>query len=153
MPPIQRVARIVGLGSLILFAGTVGSVFANVRLPHIFGDHMVLQRDKPVRVWGWADAGEKVTVTIGSEHAEATGDEHGRWKVELPPVSAKSALEVTVAGKNTIVLHDVLVGEVWICSGQSNMQWTVANSNDSKKEIAEAKHPNIRLCTVPMRPA
>jgi sialate O-acetylesterase len=137
----------------MVLAGLAGSSLADVRLPHIFGDHMVLQREKPVRVWGWADTGEKVTVTIGGEHAEATADERGAWKVELPAVSSKSAIEVKVAGKNTIVLHDVLVGEVWVCSGQSNMQMTVNSSNDAKKEIAAAKHPEIRLFTVPMRPA
>ena len=153
MPRPQRIARIVALSCLTLLAGLTGSSRADVRLPHIFGDHMVLQREKPVRVWGWADTGEKVTVTIESEHAEATSDEHGAWKVELPPVSAKSAIEVKVAGKNTIVLHDVLVGEVWVCSGQSNMQMTVSSSNNARKEIKEANHPEIRLFTVPMRPA
>jgi sialate O-acetylesterase len=153
MPRPQRVARIVGLSCLMVLAALAGSTLADVRLPHIFGDHMVLQREKPVRVWGWADTGEKVTVTIGSEHAEATADERGAWKVELPAVSSKAPIEVKVAGKNTIVLHDVLVGEVWVCSGQSNMQMTVASSNDAKKEIAAAKHPEIRLFTVPMRPA
>jgi sialate O-acetylesterase len=154
MPRPQRVARIVALSSsLIVLASLAGSSRADVRLPHIFGNHMVLQREKPVRVWGWADTGEKVTVTIGSEHAETTADERGAWKVELPAVASKAAIEVTIAGKNTIVLHDVLVGEVWICSGQSNMQMSVNASNNAKKEIAEANHPEIRLFSVPLRPA
>ncbi len=153
MPRPQRVARIVALSSLIVLAGLAGSSLADVHLPHIFGDHMVIQREKPVRVWWWADAGEKVTVTIGDQHGEATPDEHGEWKVELPPISGKSAIEVKIAGKNTIVLHDVLVGEVWVCSGQSNMQMSVASSKDAKKEIRAANHHEIRLFTVPMRPA
>ena len=153
MPRLPRVARIVGLCPLILCVALSAPCVADVRLPHIFGDHMVLQREKPIRVWGWAEPGEKVTVAIGNEHAEATADEHRHWKVELPPVASKSPIEVTVAGKNKIVLHDVLLGEVWICSGQSNMQMSVASSDNSRKEIADANHPNIRLLTVPMRPA
>jgi sialate O-acetylesterase len=153
MPRLQRVARIVGLLSLFLPANCVSVAIADVQLPHIFGDHMVLQREKPVHVWGWAEPGEKVTVTIGKEHAEATADQHRNWKVELPAVSEKGPLDVTVAGKNTIVLHDVLVGEVWICSGQSNMQWPVSASSHGRKEIEDANHPNVRLFTVPMRPA
>jgi sialate O-acetylesterase len=153
MPRLQRVARIVGLGLLISLAGVIRPSVADVRLPHIFGDHMVLQRDKPIRVWGSADPGEKVTVSIGKEHAEATADLHRNWKVELPAVSEKGPIDVTVAGNNKIVLHDVLVGEVWVCSGQSNMQWNVERSAHGKKEVEEANHPEIRLCTVPMRPA
>ena len=114
MPRLQRVARIVGLGLLISLAGLIRTSVADVRLPHIFGDHMVLQRDKPVRVWGWAEPGEKVTVTVDKEHAEATTNEHRDWKVELPAITAKGPIDVTVAGKNTIVLKDVLAGEVWI---------------------------------------
>jgi sialate O-acetylesterase len=153
MRPPQRVARIVGFGSLILLAGLIPRCIADVRLPHVFCDHMVVQRDKPIRVWGSAEPGEKVTVTVGKEHAEATADAERHWKVELPATNEKGPIEITVAGKNTIVLHDVLVGEVWICSGQSNMQMNVASSTHAKREIAEANHPQIRLCTVPMRPA
>lgn len=153
MPRLQRVARIVGLALLISLGGVIRTSVADVRLPHIFGDHMVLQRDKPVRIWGSADPGEKVTVTIGKEHGEATADEHRKWTLEVPAVSAKTPIEVTVAGKNTIVLHDVLIGEVWICSGQSNMQMNVASSSHARKEIEQANHPEIRLFTVPMRPA
>jgi sialate O-acetylesterase len=153
MPRHQRLARIVGFASLVLLSGLMQRSHADVRLPHIFGDHMVLQRDKPVRVWGSAEPAEKVRVSIGKEHAEATADEHRKWSVELPPLPAGSPIEVTVEGKNTIVLHDVLVGEVWICSGQSNMQFNVASALHARKEIEQANHPEIRLFTVPMRPA
>ncbi len=153
MPRPQRLARIVGFSCLVLFGALIARCDADVRLPHIFGDHMVLQREKPVRVWGWADPGETVKVSVADKQGETTADPQGHWNVELPAVTATSPIEMTVAGKNSIVLHDLLVGEVWICSGQSNMQMNVASSNDAKKEIKGAKHPNIRLFTVPMRPA
>jgi sialate O-acetylesterase len=153
MPRIQRLARFVGFAFLALLVCLTQRCFADVHLPHIFGDHMVLQREKPVRVWGWADPGEKVSVSIGKNSAEATTDEHHKWSVELPPLSVGAPIEVTVHGKNAITLHDVLVGEVWICSGQSNMQWSVSAVNHARKEIDKADHPEIRLFTVPMRPA
>jgi sialate O-acetylesterase len=154
MSRIQRVARIVAFACAVSALGLIQSTVADVHLPHIFGDHMVLQRDKPIRVWGSAEPGEKVHVSIGKESAETAADEQRKWKVELPPlaVSAKP-IEVTVEGKNTIVLHDVLVGEVWICSGQSNMQYSVSAVVHARQEIDQANHPEIRLFNVPMRPA
>ena len=125
---------------------------ADVRLPRIFGNQMVLQRGLPVHVWGTADSGEKVTVSIGKSESSATANEQGKWKVELPPLSAGSPVEVKVSGKNTITLHDVLVGEVWVCSGQSNMGLTVQRAANAKKEIAAATHPQIRLFSVPLIP-
>jgi sialate O-acetylesterase len=149
----QCFASLVGLVTLLCLAGQSEMSLADVRLPHIFGNHMVLQRGLPIHLWGWADANEKVKVSIGKEQAETTADEHGKWKVELPAVSATAPIDVTIEGKNTIALHDVLIGEVWLCSGQSNMQFSVASVEHSHKEIEEANHPNIRLFTVPMRPA
>jgi len=153
MKRFQRVSLVLGFAiGLSLGLGTRPCP-ADVRLPRIFGNQMVLQRDLPVRVWGTADPDEKVTVSIGKNEASATADPHGKWKVELPAVPAGSPVEIKVSGKNTLTLRDVLVGEVWVCSGQSNMQMSVIASNDGKKEVAEAKHPQIRLFTVPMRPA
>ena len=114
---------------------------------------MVLQRDLPVRIWGKADPGEKVTVSIGKDEATTQADKDGRWKVELSPLKAGNPVEVHVSGKNTITLRDVLVGEVWVCSGQSNMQMSMNGVTNAKQEIAAANHPHIRLFTVPMRPA
>jgi sialate O-acetylesterase len=150
MPRLQRLVPIVGL---LCLAGLIQTCLADVRLPHIFGTHMVLQRDKPVRLWGWADPEEKVKVSIGKANGEAAADKQGKWSIELPPASATAPIDVTIEGKNSIVLHDVLVGEVWLCSGQSNMQWPVSMVTHARKEIADAKHPQIRLFTVPMRPA
>jgi sialate O-acetylesterase len=100
-------------------------------------------------IWGWADPGEKVTVTLGDQKAEATADKDGKWQVRLAAMKAGTGpLEMTVAGKNTLKLANILIGEVWICSGQSNMGFTVKGVINSDQEIAEAKHPKIRLFSV-----
>ncbi|GAG11125.1 unnamed protein product, partial [marine sediment metagenome] len=123
---------------------------ANVRLPAVFSDHMVLQQGIKIPVWGWADAGEKVTVTFTNRIRQATAvaDSNGRWEVRLDPLPACGPHTMTVAGKNTITVSDILAGEVWVCSGQSNMQMSVRSSADAEAEIAAAKYPNIRLLTV-----
>jgi sialate O-acetylesterase len=124
-------------------------VRGDVKVPAIFGSHMVLQRDQKDRVWGWADPGEEVTVRIGGQrHATAAGAD-GRWQVMLDPMQVGGPHTLFIEGKNTIKLDDVLIGEVWICSGQSNMQMSVAGANDADLEIATAKYPMIRLITVP----
>ena len=125
---------------------------ADVRLPAMFTDHAVLQRDMPVPVWGWADAGEKVTVKIGKQTKTATADaQTGKWTVTLDPLSVGGPLTLTVSGKNKIEVTDILVGEVWICSGQSNMQFAVNGVRGSKEEIAAANYPKIRLISVPQK--
>jgi sialate O-acetylesterase len=118
---------------------------ADVTLPPLFADHVVLQRDQPVRIWGWAAAGEAVTVTFAGSSAHASADASGRWLVTLPPqkVSA-TGRDLEIRGRTTHVLHDVLVGDVWLCSGQSNMELGVASSLDAKREIAAANLPTIR---------
>jgi sialate O-acetylesterase len=135
--------------SLGVVLALVAAVRADVKLPAIIGSNMVLQADMKPCIWGWADAGEKVTVTLGDQKAEATADKDGKWQVRLAAVKAGTGpLEMTVAGKNALKLDNILVGEVWICSGQSNMEWSVKSSKDPEKEIAEAKYPKIRLFTV-----
>lgn len=116
----------------------------------IFGDSMVLQRDKPVPVWGWAAAGEEVTVEFAGQKVATKTGEDGRWKVALQPMTADATPhDLTITGaSNKQVFHDVLVGEVWLCSGQSNMVWAVRNCNNAKEEIAAANFPGIRMFTV-----
>src|SRR6478672_656646 len=92
---------------------------ADVKLPAIFGDHMVVQRGMKVPVWGSADAGEKVTVKAIQQEQSATADDKGQWRVTLDPIASDQPITITVSGKNSITLNDVLVGEVWLCSGQS----------------------------------
>jgi sialate O-acetylesterase len=139
---------------LTLFLGGLAvsltaTAHADVKLASIFGDSMVLQRELPVPVWGWADAGEQVTVTFGDQTKQVAADSNGRWQVNLDPLSADAeGRSLKVSGNNSIELKDVLVGEVWICSGQSNMEWGVGGSMNAKEETAAADHPMIRLFDV-----
>ncbi|HDP35249.1 MAG TPA: sialate O-acetylesterase [Candidatus Hydrogenedentes bacterium] len=134
------------LAAIVLF---VYGASATVSAPSIFGDHMVLQQGKSLPVWGNADPQEKVTVTLGKKTKSATANAEGKWKVEMPRMKAGGPYELTVRGTdNTLLFTDVLVGEVWLGSGQSNMQWNVANSANGDAEIAAADYPNIRLFSV-----
>lgn len=126
---------------------------ADVKLPSIFSDHMVLQQGMPVPVWGQASPGERVAVSLGRERGEATAGRDGRWLVRLPALRAGGPHELAVAGRNTIRLRDVLVGEVWLASGQSNMQFSVENAQNPKQEIAQASYPQIRTFNVALTAA
>ena len=125
------------------------SAFA-VSLPPVIGNHMVLQRDLPVPIWGWGEKGEKITVSFAGQSKSATVGKNGKWMLKLDKlkVNAKPS-NLTVKGNNEIKLENILVGEVWICSGQSNMEWKVAQCANGKEEIAAANHPAIRLFDVP----
>ena len=116
----------------------------NIRLPKILSDNMVLQRNKPITVWGWADANEKVMVQFKNQTKTSKADKTGKWIVTLNPEAAGGPFQLTLKGKNTIILNNILVGEVWVCSGQSNMEWTVRNSNNAEQEIQQGNYPEIR---------
>ena len=133
--------------ALHVLALTVSS--GQVSVPHVISSHMVLQRDMPIMIWGWAGRGGAVTVELAGNKIATAANERGEWKVKLPKMKAGGPHTMTIAGKNTITLTDILVGEVWVCSGQSNMQWGVNGSNNAGAEIAGAKFPKIRLFTVP----
>jgi sialate O-acetylesterase len=126
----------------------IPNVLAEVKLPAILGNHMVLQCDAKVRLWGWANPKEKITVSFNGQKSETQAVMDGTWSVRLKPMKAGGPFEMTVTGKNTIVLKDILVGEVWVGSGQSNMAMSVAEVNNAEKELASANYPNIRLFTV-----
>lgn len=129
-------------------------IFADVTLPRILDNNMVLQRDIPLPVWGWAEPGEEVTVSIAGQELSTKANDQGRWQVRLAPLAASSEpLEMTVAGKNQIKLQNILVGEVWVCSGQSNMAWAVSQVQNAEKELADADQPMIRLFESPKVPS
>jgi sialate O-acetylesterase len=134
--------------------GSLHAASAAVKLPALFTDNMVLQRDHAIPIWGWADKGETVTITLGDENVTAKAGDDGHWKASLAKLEATpegKSLEMTVKGSsgNSITLKNFLVGEVWVCSGQSNMEMGVGIAKDAQKEIAAADHPQIRLFTVP----
>jgi len=140
---------IVGMGLGLVLAASTTALWAEVKLPKILGDNMVLQQQTEVRIWGWADPEEEVTVQFQDQKVSTKADTKGRWLVKLRTPEAGGPYEVQVAGKsNRITLRNVLVGEVWIGSGQSNMQWPVSRSDNAQQEIAAAKYPKIRLFTV-----
>jgi len=121
---------------------------AAVKPNGLFTDNMVLQQGKKIPVWGTADGEEQVTVHLENQKASAQVKD-GKWLIWLDPMKAGGPFEMTIRGENTITLKNVLVGEVWICSGQSNMQWPVTASADSQQTIANSANPQIRLYTVP----
>jgi sialate O-acetylesterase len=133
----------------LLLSGAISPARADVKLPAIFGSHMVLQQGQKDRVWGSAAPGEEVSVSIGDQTKTAAADKDGKWTVTLDPLPVGGPLTMTVKGKNTITFDDVLVGEVWICSGQSNMQFSLSASYDGDIEALAAKFPKIRLISVP----
>jgi sialate O-acetylesterase len=120
------------------------SALAEVRLPKIISDHMVLQAEKQATLWGWADPQEKIEVTLGTKTATTAANSEGKWSVKLDVPAAGASLEMSVAGKNTVTVKDILIGEVWICSGQSNMEWMVSQSDNKDAESAAANYPLIR---------
>jgi sialate O-acetylesterase len=121
-----------------------------VTMPAIFGDHMVLQEGVLLPVWGMAAPGETVTVSVGDHTGQATADSSGAWMVKLNPLPANGQpVDVQVTGSNTLVFHDVLIGDVWICSGQSNMAFGIGNAHNASQAISNANNPQIRLFVVP----
>ena len=130
-----------------LLLGAFAPVSAEVKVASVFGDNMVLQREQPVPVWGMATPGETISVSFGGLEAKAKTGANGKWRVRLAAMEVNDqAQEMTIAGEaDKLVLKNVLVGEVWLCAGQSNMGWVVANSNNAAEEIKAAKYPGIRL--------
>ncbi len=133
---------------IVLFCLSL-STHAQVRLPKVLGDNMVLQRNKPIQLWGWANANEKISVTFKKQTVTTKANKNGEWRLSLKPEVAGGPHQLTVKGKNTITLSNILVGEVWVCSGQSNMEWTVRNSNNAAAEINAGNYPMIRHIAIP----
>jgi sialate O-acetylesterase len=133
----------------VVLLTTTMSAHAEVTLNGLFTDHMVLQRELPVAVYGAAEPGEKVTVAFSGQEKAATAGNDGTWSVQLDAVQASTnAAVLTVTGKNKIELKDILIGDVWVCSGQSNMEWTLGSCK-RPDDIKEAKFPLIRQFLVP----
>ena len=135
------------LTSLLGLAAACPALLADVKPAMPFTDHMVLQRDMPVPVWGTAAAGEQVTVSIAEQKKTATADKDGNWALKLDPMPAGGPFEMGLqgAGDSKVTLKDVLVGEVWLCSGQSNMQWASAECGFSKRELAKCADNLMRF--------
>ena len=126
----------------------------DLKLPSLFTDHMVLQRNTRAKVWGWSAPNDQVTVAIANQQKQTQADARGEWMLQLDPLPAGGPHDLTISTKDkTLTIKDVLIGEVWICSGQSNMEWPLRASTNGPEEAAKANNPNIRLFTVPKRMA
>jgi len=130
-----------------------GKCRGNVTLPPIFGDNMVLQQKVKMNVWGNADAGESVTVEMGPDRAQTVAGNDGTWSVKLDGLKSGGPYDMTVSGKNRIAIHNIAIGEVWVCSGESNMEFPVVAARNGGEEMAEADLPMLRVFTVEHRAA
>jgi len=140
----KRLAALVGF-----LVGSCAMASATPSLPSLFSDHMVLQRGRPIPVWGSADPGESLRVTLADRSAEAVAGPDGRWRVVLEPLAAGGPLTLVVEGKTRLTVRDVLIGEVWVASGQSNMHFALRGSSTAAEDLPLASHGGIRLFTVP----
>ncbi|MCU0709127.1 MAG: sialate O-acetylesterase [Pirellula sp.] len=137
------------LASGLALSGITSTVIAETKLPNIFSDGMVLQQGQPNKIWGRDYPGQAITIAIGDQQLTTTADASGNWEAKLPAFPVGGPHLLTVAGSSAKIVRDVLVGEVWICSGQSNMQWSVAASNDPDLERLSANYPKIRMINFP----
>jgi len=145
----NRTYLLIATTLLMLGSACTQQILAEVTLPSVIGSHMVLQRNSPLPVWGWADPGEQITVEITGNRESTKADTKGRWKVVLSPMKTQSTpLSMTIRGSNTINLENILIGDVWFGSGQSNMQMPMLETGVNAREIAAAHHPQIRLLQV-----
>jgi sialate O-acetylesterase len=136
LPPLRATA---------LFIALACAARAEVALPYLIADRMVIQRGLPVHIWGRAEPGEAITVEFRGDTRRAATDLLGRFSVYLPPGAAGGPFSMVVSGTNTITLQDILVGDVWVAAGQSNMEWPIAWAGDARTELAQARYPRIRL--------
>lgn len=144
-----QIKRILFLLCLLFFFAFPG--YTQIRLPNLLCDSMVIQRDAEIKVWGWASPGEKVNVSFNGKHGGAIAGSDGKWLLKLPPMKAGGPYKMELKGKNTLVLTDILIGDVWLCSGQSNMVHQMRLHNITyAKEISEANYPEIRQFLVPV---
>lgn len=141
-----RISAPVFLGCVL-----VVPIYAEPVLPHLFSDHMVLQRDANIRVWGWAEPDEKISASLGGNTKAASADGQGHWKIDLPAMQAGGPFVLRVQGKKTVEFKDVLIGEVWIASGQSNMTFGLSGATGGAEEIPKADYEEIRFFTVPQK--
>jgi len=140
----KRILILVGLLTLPLLLS------ATIKLPKILADHMVVQRQRPLNIWGWADPGETVKVKFNGHQAQVKTSRDGKWKVTLPAMEHGGPYEMIISGKgNSITLKNVLIGDVWVGSGQSNMEWIMENTIDAEKAMTASANAKIRLFTVP----
>jgi len=149
----KEVSKIVTRSALcLLFLSVSGlKLWAEPRLPHLFGDHMVLQRGEEIRIWGWSDPQETIEVNLAGSSRQTAANREGQWSVSLPPLPAGGPFVLEVRGKKTLRFKDVMIGEVWVASGQSNMTYALSGAANATEEIPKANDPGLRFFTVPKK--
>lgn len=135
----------------LLLALLAATAQAEVRLSNVFGEHMVLQRDRPLHLWGSATPGQTLTVELAGRKASTRVGADGRWRVQFAPLPAGGPHRLRVQGDQTVELHDVLIGDVWLLGGQSNMEWPLAQTDTGAQEIASPQNPQLRHLRLPLR--
>ena len=139
--------KLLSLTVCLLFV--LSQIMAQLSVPTFFSDHLVLQREKPINIWGTTNAGERISVTLGNAQKSTRTDKNGKWSVSLPPMQAGGPYTLNVKSlKQTLSFTDILIGEVWICSGQSNMEFRLRSANHATEEVAAANYPQIRSFNV-----
>jgi sialate O-acetylesterase len=138
---------------ILLMLTAAVSALADPALPHLIGDHMVLQQKHEIHIWGKADPGEMISVSLADHNSKAQADADGNWSVQLPPMTAGGPFSLNIMGKKEVIVKDVMIGEVWVASGQSNMTFSLSGSAGAEEEIPKADYANIRLFTVPKKVA
>jgi sialate O-acetylesterase len=144
------------VAAVLVLTGSALAAVPDAPLPFvspIFGDNMVLQRGKPNPIWGWSQPGDTVRVEMGDKSATTTAGADGRWEVKLDPPPPGGPYTVKITGRQTLELHEVLVGDVWICAGQSNMQFGLGQARNGAEEVKAAEHPEMRFYVVGQRAA
>lgn len=127
------------------------SLCAEIKLPTLLSNNMVLQRDIPINIWGWAKPGEKIAIEFNTQNLKTKVSANGDWKITLKSMSTGGPFEMLITGENTITLKNILIGDVWVCSGQSNMEWPLNQAKNGQEETANANNPKMRLFYVPKR--
>lgn len=149
LPLLKKTKSVTFFLAIILLIVFQNASWANVRLPKLVSNHMVLQRGVPLPLWGWADPDEKITITFDNKEYNIITGKDGKWNTQLPPMEAGGPFVMTINGKNMITIRDILIGEVWLASGQSNMEWHLnQNINNFEQEIKNGNYPLIRLFDV-----
>ena len=143
MNKFSKPLNLINFWAVLLFCFFVAGnsvVFGQLKLARLFSDHVVLQRQKTIPVWGWANANETVNVSLANQTKTAKANDNGKWSVDFAPMEAGGPFALKVSdGSNNLTVNDVLIGEVWLCSGQSNMEWTVKQADNFKEEKKDAE--------------
>ncbi|NND05300.1 MAG: 9-O-acetylesterase [Saprospiraceae bacterium] len=134
--------------TLLLMPSGVNGLLAQVQLPRLFGDHMVLQRDEPIPIWGKASIGEEINIRFDGKQYQSLADEHGKWQTTLDAHPAGGPYDICISGQDTTILNDALIGDVWVCSGQSNMQWQVRQTSFTESDSNFISRNHLRFLTV-----